>query len=162
MQCPFAHASQRPHPTRQLPCSCHIGHYRTFSYFVKVSSSFYQALNAKGRMICNVERHGMVVQSSFSLFGCTGVVPGCFYQQFSQVRVTCLGDAPRDTLSPLECSDGVSPSQLEKERAFLNRENTPASTTRAKAVIVSIPFRQRKASTRPRQRSLPACCAIRF
>lgn len=63
---------------------------------------------------------------------------------------------------PLECSEGTSPAHVEKALALSNLENTPASATRANAVISSMPFRQRRASTRPRQRGSRAWARMNF
>ena len=40
---------------------------------------------------------------------------------------------PCRTLSPLECSEGVSPSHAANDLALLNLENSPASKTRSAA-----------------------------
>lgn len=68
---------------------------------------------------------------------------------------------PRRTRSPLERSEGTSPSHDENDLALSKREKTPASTTMANAVAASTPFRQRSASTRARQRSSAAWRAMR-
>ena len=69
---------------------------------------------------------------------------------------------PCDTCSPLECSLSTRPSHEEKARALLNRENTPTSATRENAVVTSMPFMYRSASTRSRQRSFCAYWTILF
>ena len=48
---------------------------------------------------------------------------------------------PCRTLSPLECSEGVSPSHAANDLALLNLENSPASKTRSAALVTSMPFR---------------------
>ena len=54
--------------------------------------------------------------------------------------------APLRSLSPLECSEGVSPSHAANDLALLNLENSPASKTMSAAVMTSMPFRQRRES----------------
>ena len=83
-------------------------------------------------------------------------------KSFRKWEFPALVMPPRDTCSPLECSDGTSPSRLANERAESKRENAPTSTVMANAVMVSIPFMQRSASTRPLQRGRLAYWAILF
>ena len=54
---------------------------------------------------------------------------------------------PWATFSPLECSEGVSPSHAANDLAFRNLANSPASKTMSAAVMTSMPFRHRREST---------------
>ena len=54
---------------------------------------------------------------------------------------------PWTVLSPLECSEGTSPSHAANALAFPNLENSPASNAMSTVVMMSTPFRQRSEST---------------
>ena len=76
--------------------------------------------------------------------------PGSGHAASTITFLRCLLPAlvmpPWATFSPLECSEGVSPSHAANDLAFRNLANSPASNTMSAAVATSMPFRHRRES----------------
>ena len=75
------------------------------------------------------------------------IVPGGFDQDAPQMRVAGAGDAATSGLWAAQCSAGTSPTNAISARAEANRRGSPSSTTRMRALSVSLPRKHRKRPT---------------